>query len=462
MTTIQNTMPRAELKPENDLSRAGKHYRNKMANMSDEERVAHREYERLKKQAQRQAKKESAPPPTEEQAETKRRKEKSTMERNYGNLELLSKQIQGEEFDGSNFEFITDNYESTFKFIEDKYSNLNTQKSKINAMLAYIREAEIGAEDDVGYTAREFFNTKLKEIQGKLSTAIKQNTMSERDEKAWQDWDDVMKMRPKLKDQQEKVVYDLYTMIPPQHLEYRNLRIRKGAAYPEGNTIVLNRKGAAERIVLREFKGDTKKEDITIPVPTKMRRYITTYMKKREVGPGDYLFPEEIRSRDTFSRYVSGMFEKYSGIPTTVNTLRKIYNTHMAKTDESYQDTEDRAKSMNTSVFQASTAYTKKKAPEDGVEEETPEERAERIFKEDEEIQKKREEDDFTRLADLSLKIADIVNSRKKTLKKIEDIQELHKSHGYGEIRTKELIAVFQENPDMDCALVEAILQWFE
>jgi hypothetical protein len=183
MTTI--TMPRAELKPENDLSRAGKHYRK------------HREYERLKKQAQRQAKKESAPPPTEEQAETKKRKEKSTMERNYGNLELLSKQIQEEEFEGSNHEFITDNYESTY-----------------NAMLAFIRETGMGGEDDVGYAAREFYNTKLKEIQGKLSTAIKQNTMSERDEKAWQDWEDVMKMRSKLKDQQEKVIYDLYTMIP--------------------------------------------------------------------------------------------------------------------------------------------------------------------------------------------------------------------------------------------------------
>ena len=93
---------------------------------------------------------------------------------------------------------------------------------------------------------------------------------------------------------------------------------------------------------------------------------------------------------------------------------------------------------------------------------ETPEERAKRIFKEDEEIQKKREEDDLARLADVALKIGKILNSRKKTLKKIEDIQELHKSYGYGEMRTKELIPVFQENPDMDCALVEAILQWFK
>ena len=93
-------------------------------------------------------------------------------------------------------------------------------------------------------------------------------------------------------------------------------------------------------------------------------------------------------------------------------------------------------------------------------EEETPEERAKCIFKEDEEIQKKRAEDDLARIADLGLKIAKIVNSRKNTLKKIEDIQELNKSYGYGEMRTKELIPLFQESYG-DC-LIEALLQWFQ
>ena len=95
------------------------------------------------------------------------------------------------------------------------------------------------------------------------------------------------------------------------------------------------------------------------------------------------------------------------------------------------------------------------------VAKETPEEKAKCIFKEDEEIQKKRAEDDLARMADLGLKIGKIVNSRKNTLKKIEDIQELNKSYGYGEMRTKELIPVFQNNTG-NCGLTEAILQWFQ
>jgi hypothetical protein len=361
-----------ERKDDKDLSRGGKFYRNYVDNLLPSEADDFREYEKLRKREYR--KKLNNPElQTEEKKEIKEKKVKSTSDRNYSTLNQLSRLLQNEEFDGANFSFITDDYEDTVKFIQKTWTKDNTQKSKINAMLFFIREAELNKEDgDMGSDAHAYLNSKLKEIQARLTENIKKNTMSERDEKAWQDWGNIEKIRPRLKEQQEKVVFDLYTKIPPQHLEYRSLKIKKQRGkdkegYPEGNTLLVDRRDIPQEIILRDFKGDGKKEDITIIIPSGIRRYITTYMKKRKVSEGDYLFPEEIRTPDGFSRYVSNMFKKYTGIPTTVNTLRKIYNTHHSKSDKTYQDAEDRAKAMNTSVYQAATAYTKKE--QEGVEE---------------------------------------------------------------------------------------------
>ena len=89
----------------------------------------------------------------------------------------------------------------------------------------------------------------------------------------------------------------------------------------------------------------------------------------------------------------------------------------------------------------------------------TPEQKAERIFKEDELIQKERTEKEQKHYDDVKIKLTKIVKSRMKPMNKIEKIRELHQSYGYGEMRMKEIIPLFQELYG-DC-LIEALLQWF-
>ena len=265
---------------------------------------------------------------------------------------MLTKLITGDEFSGENFEWI-ENAENVIAEINKKYSNLNTAKAKLNAVIVFIRD--FLEADDLYARALEMYKNERDKINEELLRRTNQNAKSERDEAGWQDWEDILKLRPKIKEPLERIVFDLYTTVDPRRLEYRNMRIGT-SPFESGNTLVM---GTPMKIVLKSYKGADGKGEYEVSIPSALKANINKYIKKNNLNVEDYFFPYGLQTPSGFSRYISSMFEKHSGIRTTETILRKSHESWAQQNDKNYQDKEDRAIRKGTSVKQLDTSYTK-------------------------------------------------------------------------------------------------------
>ena len=300
---------------------------------------------------------------------------RSTAQQIDDTLQLLSNHMKGYGFEADNENYWLKDTRRVVKFLQNKYTNSNTQRTKLAAIVSYLRDREdkhaitTDWEADALVDYRSEMNLLIAEIARRAGN----NTKSVATASNWVDWDDIKKAKKKIaKDPLSQLVYALYTQLnegTPRRTEYRTLKLRKYTkkAYEtevRKNTSrrnilwMTNSKTPRPRnITLGDYKGSLSKgvyEIKKLGATAKLFKALTDDKQN-----GDFLFPISIREPSRWSYKVGDVFERALGRRVGINILRKSYNTFLQGTQPSLNVKKSAALRMGTSVGIADANYTK-------------------------------------------------------------------------------------------------------
>ena len=243
---------------------------------------------------------------------------------------LHSKLYPNKAFDCSNYEFLKD-ADKVIAFIRKTYKSKHSQSKKINSITSIIKR--IAGFEDIYKIYSKFNVSTLKEVEAIVGS----NELSETQQRDYLPWTEILKVEAKITDKRDKMLYSLYTKIPPRRLEYRTLLLTQGKPKTtEGNYLVMN-KGIPEQIILNKYKTAHlyKQYVIILANHKELQQAIKAYLKSAGIYSGDYLFRKKAENQPVlqsyFTRMLQTVFKKYTGKKLGVNLLRHSFITHTRK-----------------------------------------------------------------------------------------------------------------------------------
>ena len=251
-------------------------------------------------------------------------------------------------------EFLNDDIR-VLEHLEQRYANINTRGSTIAHIVGYCKR--IDATIDLSK-----YRARMMQLIQQRDEEYATNKLSSLDVPKWVDWSTILSKEPV--DKFSKVVYDLYTKLPPRHCEYRELICRRSGSVQENptpdttrNYVDMDGDGGPCRIVLNVYKGSKKKGQYICTAP----KSLVEYINNTDALDGDYVFPRARRSPSGWSRCVGNVFQKLLGRRATVNVLRKSYATHCFQSASHMSEATKKniALSMGTSVLKLQGIYRK-------------------------------------------------------------------------------------------------------
>tara|TARA_R110000803_G_scaffold49878_1_gene103698 strand:+ start:22 stop:1095 length:1074 start_codon:yes stop_codon:yes gene_type:complete len=260
------------------------------------------------------------------------------------------------------------NTASVYAHVRQHSDNANTQSSYISSVLATIRDGIKGGANDLWSLVKLEYKKILDEIQSTIKKEINDNIMSIDDSSKWFDLDLKNKYRKKLDTNMELLIFDLYTLLPPRHSEYRSLEIEfynpkalAAAKKDKKNILFITKTGRISRISLNDYKGSVMKGEYIIPskkIPLKLKKSLMAVVGEKP--DDDFFFPVQYRSPDEFSRLVTKVFTKATGRAAGINILRKIYASNQLEDGNLTENQKiELANSMGTSVSMLMSSYRK-------------------------------------------------------------------------------------------------------
>ncbi len=245
--------------------------------------------------------------------------------------------------------------ETVIAHIEKRYSNLNTRMSMLSHIVGHLKAIEGGEP----YDLRLYRKIMIAHIEERDRDYAK-NKLSKQDQDKYVAWAPILDMRKSIKSEEHLVMYDLYTLLPPRHAEYRELRLwsRKGADTDDKWNYLDIRDRSTPRIVLNKYKGSTKKgEYVIMNVPKSLLRFV----RHNFIQHGMYIFRRGLRSAAGWTKTLGDLFQGLIGKRVGINILRKSYasyrfedNPHMSE-----QKKGEIAHSMGTSIAKLQLIYRK-------------------------------------------------------------------------------------------------------
>jgi integrase len=176
----------------------------------------------------------------------------------------------------------------------------------------------------------EKWKEEFKIIKDPIDKKYLSNTPTERQKKAYVSYEDVVKIRDKLKDGSfEKLLLYMYTAIPPVRSDYYNTKIYYKKPDTDDvsmvNYIVMTKK---PYIVLNKYKTAKKYKTIIIEIPDDLKKEIEMSLEKY---PREYLFVSKrtllpFDKENTFNKWANRTLKAYiKNEMFSLTTLRHIY-----------------------------------------------------------------------------------------------------------------------------------------
>jgi len=250
--------------------------------------------------------------------------------------------------------------EGIMNFLDNRYANMDTIRCYLANLVGAVRD-----DPDFPQDVLEMYRKRMLRLIELIRQAYGSNTKSERDKKNWIDWPDLITGKQKcdaVGTLYERALFSLYTDSPPRRGEYRFLRVLKGVPPPAdsttGNYVVVDDDDNIVCVTLADYKTAKKYGRQTLHgdrFGEGLKEYCKTLMT------GEYLFKQTQRSPSAWSQYVATVVKRYSGKRATINTLRKSYVSHLAKTrpDITTNQKKQIAADMGTSVAMFESVYRK-------------------------------------------------------------------------------------------------------
>lgn len=308
-------------------------------------------------------------------------------------LESLAKTITKRDYVDN--KFLINKYDEVKQFLE-KQTN-STKANYIKAILVALYPEKgvvpISKKPSQKETAYHNFVGLLHGTKVVYETTIQDGSKSEKDQKNWLEWKDVMSIADKYKQliKKEKitgkstnlspthlltlkkyVIISLYTEIPPQRTStFIGVKYIKPAQYKkltndekQNNSYLVEGVSPYFSIGGATLKNKSDTANI-LPINKQLKSVLTLWKKH---NPTDYLIPNNIMTDEMnykeFGKLFVNVFEPYAeGKIITPSLLRKSYissNKDYKDLETAKTKTEQTAKEMNHSTNVASKVYKKK------------------------------------------------------------------------------------------------------
>lgn len=247
-------------------------------------------------------------------------------------------------------ESLDENFDEIIQMLSDKYKSttmcncisgiiwgLNTFDDKIKYPQEYIQNI---------IQKYKTFGTNLKEEND--SQLINNKSLSEREEKTYQKWEDILNMykimyknldKTNFNSLLEFVIISLYVLHQPVRADYANMKVFIDDSFVpkdyKENYCVLQ---TNPRFVFNKYKTARKYGQIVIQINEHLHNILLDWM---EINPSEYLLVSYIQykkqykpfTEETLSHRMPLIFKKYTNIPSNINTLRHSYISYMNKTE---------------------------------------------------------------------------------------------------------------------------------
>lgn len=265
---------------------------------------------------------------------------KSTLETYMKNIGRLYKSIFDKSWDSNNFDWLKD-HNNIIKFVNDKYKTDSTKLNYIKSIVSILQRLS-------GYD--KLLQKYRKEQERLVSLTKKQagtNKLSEREEKNWVEWTDLVKVS-EFDNDQDLFIHSLYTAIPPRRNDYKYMKFfqlkknkkKKAEDLDKNfNWLVFNSNGNPSKLVFNKYKtskaygqqvfdisGADKKPIFDF---TKLRKASKAYVIANFIEDGDLLFPNNKNQvYDNFNPIVVDAFKQFLPKKVGVNILRHSFISH--------------------------------------------------------------------------------------------------------------------------------------
>ena len=290
----------------------------------------------------------------------------STIAQNIDRVIRVKVALGGGGDDLDNFEDYLLNVNNVMEFLNNTYTNANTVKSYVSSIISVIKD--IGdLEDNATDKALKEYSVILTSLKKGIDKVVDKNQKTANEAENWVKWSDIKKVKiSSIKDDLDKIVFLLYSSIPPRRAEYRLLQKSDMPMAKmkllRRNYVTTTKAKNVTKIVLGDYKTVDSYGRYIIPMGKSLQ--LKTLLKKyiSDTPNGDYIFPPSYRHSAGWSKLVKDVFTRITGKKMTINLLRKSFSSHINELPAS-QRTQERLKAyaieMGTSVEQLTSSYMK-------------------------------------------------------------------------------------------------------
>ena len=153
----------------------------------------------------------------------------------------------------------------------------------------------------------------------------------------------------------DKMIFALYTLIPPRRLEYYKVFIATETDYKTNKlnnetNYIIKSKGKFIKFVWNDYKTASAYGKIEVVIPDTLQAIINNYVKINKLKSGDLLIP---LSRTNFIRYIARVFKEVYKSDMSVRWLRISYATYINNLDISNNEKNKLAIAMGHNLEQS-------------------------------------------------------------------------------------------------------------
>lgn len=254
-------------------------------------------------------------------------------------------------------------HEIIYKWIQKKYTNINTKKSHLSTLAVLLRDHPHYKEAYSKYSS-EATQLNLKSVE----ESKKQKIAPGRDYVSWEN--DIIKKRDELKaiyeadrtdnkKNQQYLIACLYTMQPPVRMDYKDMKIVKQRGNKQSNFIVLNDESSNAVVHINKDKVSATHG----PAKNKLSKELTDIIRQSlKDYPREYLLSLQTDPKKPIGKqgFETLMTAAFSPLKVSVDILRSSFISYMyAKKETTLNDKTEIAKLMRTSVTTSDLQYSK-------------------------------------------------------------------------------------------------------
>jgi len=240
--------------------------------------------------------------------------------------------------------------------MKEKYPNPNSLKVYLTP---YTKMLAILSTIDESFKKKHiFYSEYIMDLHQKYEYERDHNKVSDEDaNKIIRDFstETIMSNIKKLETTEEKMIYGLYTLLPPRRLEYCGVvLITEGFKYKmrDDTNYLIMKKRTPNRFVWNMYKTSNTFGRVEVEIPEELKSLILSYIKENNLKTHQKILDYK---KANFVRIITNIFNKiYQDANITIRWVRISYATYLNSLNISNNEREKIAIKMGHGVVQSS------------------------------------------------------------------------------------------------------------